>query len=103
MTTPAGDDGMRHLDLTAEPADAAEAAPKLTPLEERREDARRTLAVWLLIGLAVVIAGWVVVGVLGDETDTEATDALRTAFTGLLGLTGTAVGFYFGGGTSKDS
>lgn len=97
--TRADDDGIRELDLTDEPADPAGVEPRVTNLEERREDARRALAIGLLIGLGVVIVGWVVVGLIADETDEEASMALRTAFTGLLGLSGTVVGFYFGGGT----
>jgi hypothetical protein len=88
----------RVLDLTSEKADQNQAAPTVKTLEEKREDTRRAVAISLLAGLAVVIFGWTLVAVFGDNGDiAAANDVLKTAFVGLLGLTGTVVGFYFGG------
>lgn len=92
----------RVLDLTAEATNPNQAAPTVKTLEERREDTRRAVAILLLMGLGIIVTGWTAVGVWGDaEAVTAGGDALRTAFTGLLGLTGTVVGFYFGGSSKN--
>jgi hypothetical protein len=78
--------------------------PWTETISEKREDTRKLIAIWLLVGLALVSLAWAAVGVFGDEDAvTNAGDALDKIFTGILGLTGTAVGFYFGaGGTAND-
>ncbi len=102
MTLPADPDEPRQLDLTTEATNAEKAAPVVQTIEEKREDTRRAVAISLLAGLAAVIVGWTAIGIWGDAGDVAAAgDVLNTAFTGLLGLTGTVVGFYFGGATKS--
>ncbi|MHB8290279.1 MAG: hypothetical protein ACYDEY_13815 [Acidimicrobiales bacterium] len=92
----------RQLDLTTESTNAEKAAPVLKTIEEKREDTRRAVAFVLLAALAAVVIGWTTVGLWGDGSARGAAeDALKTAFAGLLGLTGTVVGFYFGGVTKN--
>jgi hypothetical protein len=100
-------DEPRPLDLTRDDdaaLDPSKARVATTTIEERREDTRKLIAVALLFGLAAVSVAWLAVGVWGDSADiANAGSALDKIFTGILGLTGTAVGFYFGigGGTGS--
>jgi hypothetical protein len=93
------------LDLTDTPVEPEKATPEQETISEKREDTRKLIAIWLLVGLAIVSFAWAAVGVWGDQDAvTNAGDALDKIFTGILGLTGTAVGFYFGaGGTANDN
>jgi hypothetical protein len=91
------------LDLTGAPVEPDKASPEQETISEKREDTRKLMAIGLLLGLALVAFAWAAVGVWGDQDAvTNAGDALDKIFTGILGLTGTAVGFYFGaGGTAN--
>lgn len=93
------------LDLTGEPAvESAKAKISTETIAQKREDTRKLMAMALLVALATVSIAWLAVGVWGDKGDVRnAGDALDKIFTGILGLTGTAVGFYFGVGTSEQS
>jgi hypothetical protein len=93
------------LDLTDTPVEPDKATPVEETISEKREDTRKLIAIWLLVGLVLVSFAWAAVGVWGDaDAVANAGDALDKIFTGILGLTGTAVGFYFGaGGTAKDN
>jgi hypothetical protein len=93
------------LDLTDAPVEPDKATPTEETISEKREDTRKLIAIWLLVGLVLVSFAWAAVGVWGDQDAVvNAGDALDKIFTGILGLTGTAVGFYFGaGGTANDN
>jgi len=93
------------LDLTDTPIEPDKATPTEETISEKREDTRKLIAIWLLLGLVLVSFAWAAVGVWGDQDAVaNAGEALDKIFTGLLGLTGTAVGFYFGaGGTANDN
>ena len=86
------------LNLTDEDLDQRRADPRPEgTIEERREDTRKRIAYALLLILGLVCFAWAAVGVWGDAGDVAgAGDALDKIFAGVLGLTGTAVGFYFG-------
>lgn len=84
---------------TDEPSSADEEKSDVTTkgIPEKQEDARKLISLALLVGLGLVSVGWTLVGILGDKGDiATAGAALDKIFTGILGLTGTAVGFYFG-------
>jgi hypothetical protein len=93
------------LDLTDTPVEPDKATVRAETIQEKREDTRKLIAIWLLVGLAIISFAWAAVGVWGDQAAVaNAGDALDKIFTGILGLTGTAVGFYFGaGGTANDN
>jgi hypothetical protein len=93
------------LDLTDTPVEPEKATPVEETISEKREDTRKLIAIWLLVGLALVSFAWAAVGFWGDQdASANAGNALDKIFTGILGLTGTAVGFYFGaGGTANDN
>ena len=85
------------LNLTDESLDQPRADSPDRTIEEQREDTRKRIAYSLLLILGLVCLAWGAVGVWGDTGDVAgAGDALDKIFAGVLGLTGTAVGFYFG-------
>jgi hypothetical protein len=98
-------EGVRSLDLTGDGRlEDDKAAVGAQTVEERREDTRKLITLCLLGGLGLVSVAWIAIGIWGsDSAVTEAGNSLDKIFTGILGLTGTAVGFYFGAasGTSK--
>lgn len=96
MTEPA------PLDLTSDSVEPGRADVEVHPVELQREGTRRLIAVCLLASLAVVAVAWAAVGVWGDAADvTAAGGALDKVFTGVLGLAGTVVGFFFGAATAQ--
>lgn len=96
-----GSDQTSHvLDLTSEATQPEKAAPIIRTIAERQEDTRRAVAMSLLVGLGLIVVAWTAIGIWADaSTASTASEALRTAFTGILGLAATVVGFYFGGAT----
>lgn len=91
------------LDLTDERTDPAQASPKVKTLQQQREDVRKAIAVGLLAALALLVLVWGIVALWADPAEVRRTeDAFRTVFAGLLGLTGTVVGFYFGNANDRD-
>lgn len=93
-----------ELDLTAESADTTQFDPTTKTIAQQREDTRKVMAIALLVGLGLVVVGWTLTSLWADSGDVVVvTDTFRTVFTGMLGLTGTVVGFYFGGGGPSDA
>ena len=64
-----------------------------------RESTRSNIAYTLLAILVLTSAGWVVVGIFAPES--QANGAFDKIFTGILGLAGTVVGFYFGSASQE--
>lgn len=65
----------------------------------RRERTRSFIAYALVFLLALTGAAWVLVGINTSESPADA--SLDKIFVGLLGLTGTVVGFYFGSASEE--
>lgn len=84
------------LDLTGELFQPVLADPSTT-IDSKREDTRKRIAFALLGLLSAVAIAWVLIAVLTDiEATSPVVPALDKIFSGVLALTGTAVGFYFG-------
>jgi hypothetical protein len=71
-------------------------SPSTQPLDEKREDTRRYLAIGLAILLAVVGILLIVLTATKALTLDEAKDLALTVYSPIVVLAGTALGFYFG-------
>jgi hypothetical protein len=72
---------------------------QLQPYDPRRtrENARRTLAVLLLVLLAGVMLLILTATLFGNTSVEDAEDLATALVTPLIGLVGAAIGFYYGG------
>lgn len=69
---------------------------EVDPIELRREGIRRYLAIGFAAVTALAGLGYVLAAILISESKwQQASGALNTVFTALVGLTGGIVGFYF--------
>ena len=73
-----------------------------TTIDGKREDTRKRIAFILLGLLAAVATAWVLIAIFVDVSATSpVVPALDKIFAGVLALTGTAVGFYFGASSTN--
>lgn len=107
--SPAGDAGgdvartdNHLLDLTDEVVQPVKAEPASMTIDVKREDTRKAIAFILLGLLTAVAAAWVIIAAALTKIDpaSPVVPALDKIFAGVLALTGTAVGFYFGASSS---
>jgi hypothetical protein len=89
---------IERLDLTDENLDEAALTTSVTT-SGKRETTRQIIAYALLALLTLTSVAWVVIGVVAS--DSTAGPSLDKIFTGILGLTGTVVGFYFGSASQE--
>lgn len=91
----------RDLQDESPPVSASPSVVNRQDLEPGRDKVRAGLAI-TLVGLLVVIvigAGWVLA--TDFATIEEIGEYLKIVFTPVVGLVGSAVGFYYGAGTGK--
>lgn len=72
------------------------ASPTTQPIQEKREDTRRYLAIGLAVLLAVVGLLLIALTADNDLTLEQAKDLALTVYSPIVVLAGTALGFYFG-------
>jgi hypothetical protein len=99
-----GNETNEHLDLAAKGQEPAAVPPpaveKVSQLDTAREGVRGDLARGLLWLLTLLIGGLLVFVGIGRVLPEVLT---QSVFPSLVTLTGTALGFYFGSQSSKDS
>lgn len=99
MSVPAGP--LKELSLIDETIEPDKIDPGSTSAA-RRENTRTWIAFGLLFMLAAVAAAWILIALFTDISgDDPVGPALDKIFAGVLALTGTAVGFYFGAASEK--
>lgn len=85
----------KPLDLTIDRLESDKSGVP-SGVEDKREDTRKQLAIGLLAILVAACIAWVGVAFIPGAGSAVAVAALDKIFAGMLALTGTVVGFYFG-------